>query len=139
MCSRPIGAPTLKYVSGGRRLLYADIIALSVAMVFGAVHCTAWSYVFPTLTEQRMWRACAIAIAAIPLPMAVAFAVFDPFRATYGTSGLYDYAQLTCMALGALLYIPARIVLLVLSFTTLRHLPLSAYQTVQWTTWIPHI
>ncbi|KZP11769.1 hypothetical protein FIBSPDRAFT_937362 [Athelia psychrophila] len=112
--------------------LYADIIALIVAMVFGAVHCVAWSYVFPSLAERRMWRVCAITIAAIPLPMAAAFAVSDPFN------GPSLYSMLS-MAIGALLYISARILLLVLSFTTLRHLPLSAFQTVQWTTWIPHV
>ncbi|KZP14052.1 hypothetical protein FIBSPDRAFT_921454 [Athelia psychrophila] len=127
------------YADDGPLPLYADIIALSVAMVFGAVHCAAWSFAFPSLEQQKMWRVCAIAIAAIPLPMAVAFAVFNPFHASYRTSGFSDYAQVTCMALGALLYIPARMILLVLSFTTLRQLPLSAYQTVQWTTWIPHV
>ncbi|KZP03664.1 hypothetical protein FIBSPDRAFT_844731 [Athelia psychrophila] len=116
----------------GHLPLYADIIALSIAMVFGAVHCAAWSYSFPSLAERRMWRVCAIAIAAIPLPMAAAFAVSDPFN---GTS-LYGMLS---MALGALLYICARIILLVLSFTTLRHLPLSAFETIQWTTWIPHV
>ncbi|KZP11759.1 hypothetical protein FIBSPDRAFT_837278 [Athelia psychrophila] len=113
--------------------LYADIIALTVAMIFGAVHCAAWSYVFPSLAEQQMWRVCAIAVTAIPLPMTAAFAVSNPFgvRPTY--------TAVFCMAVGALLYISARIMLLILSFTTLRHLSPSAYQTVQWTTWIPHI
>ncbi|KZP03661.1 hypothetical protein FIBSPDRAFT_844729 [Athelia psychrophila] len=119
--------------SDGRLPLYADIIALMVAMVFGVVHCAAWSYVFPSLAERWMWRVCAIAIAAIPLPMAAAFAVSNPF------GGRPGYIVVFCMALGALLYISARILLLVLSFTTLRHLPLSAFQTVQWTMWIPHI
>ncbi|KZP11765.1 hypothetical protein FIBSPDRAFT_937359 [Athelia psychrophila] len=117
----------------GNLPLYADIIALTVAMVFGAVHCAAWSYVFPSLAEQCMWRVCAIAITAIPLPMAVAFAVSDPFSATPA------HAAVFFMALGALLYISARGILVVLSFTTLRHLEPSAFQTVQWTTWIPHI
>ncbi|KZP10918.1 hypothetical protein FIBSPDRAFT_837989 [Athelia psychrophila] len=113
--------------------LYADIIALTVAMVFGAVHCAAWSYVFSSLAEQWMWRVCAIAIAAIPLPMAAAFAVSDPFAENP------PHIAMVFMALGALLYILARMILLVLSFTTLRHLPPSAFQTVQWTTWIPHL
>lgn len=120
--------------------LQADVISLSVAMVFGAVHCAAWSYAFPSLAEKQMWRACAIAIAAIPLPMAGMFAIFNPFRAlAHGTGRIEKYLQVALMALCGLLYIIARIFLLVLSFTTLRHLPLSAYQTVQWTTWIPHI
>ncbi|KZP06160.1 hypothetical protein FIBSPDRAFT_764841 [Athelia psychrophila] len=107
--------------------LHADIIALSVAMVFGAVHCAAWSYAFPSLEQQKMWRVCAITITAIPLPMAVYLGSFSGFL------------KVIFMALGALLYILARSILLVLALTTLHQLPLSAYQTVQWTTWIPHI
>jgi hypothetical protein len=36
-------------------------------------------------------------------------------------------------------YVVARITLLVLAFTSLRSLPPEAYQTVRWTTFIPHI
>ncbi|KAF7973375.1 hypothetical protein HWV62_15467 [Athelia sp. TMB] len=118
--------------------LHADIIALSVAMVFGAVHCAAWSYAFPSPTEKVLWRASALAITAIPIPMAAAFALFDPFAAADVPSGS-EYIPLVCMALGGLLYIPARILLLALSLSTLRNLPLSAFQTVQWTTFVPHI
>ncbi|KAF7973384.1 hypothetical protein HWV62_15485 [Athelia sp. TMB] len=117
--------------------LRADIIALSVAMVFGAVHCTAWSYAFPSPTEKALWRASALAITAIPIPMAAAFAVFSPF-ATADTS-ISGHITMGCMALGGLLYVPARMVLLALSLSTLRNLPLSAFQTVQWTTFVPHI
>ncbi|KZP06522.1 hypothetical protein FIBSPDRAFT_1053492 [Athelia psychrophila] len=123
--------------TGNNLPLYADIIALAVAMVFGAVHCAAWSYVFPSLAERWTWRVCAITITAIPLPMAGAFGVFNPID-RYAISFL-DYTIGFFMALGALLYIIARILLLILAFTTLHDLPLSAYKTVQWTTWIPHI
>lgn len=117
--------------------LQADIISLSVAMLFGAVHCAAWSYAFPSLAEKQMWRACAIAITAIPLPMAGMFVVLKPLDGFHWD--LIHFLQSFIMTLSGLLYIIARIFLLVLSFTTLRNLPLSAYQTVQWTTWIPHI
>ena len=38
-----------------------------------------------------------------------------------------------------ILYILARAVTLVLAFTSLRDLPPGAYETVYWTTFIPHI
>ncbi|KAF7973379.1 hypothetical protein HWV62_15475 [Athelia sp. TMB] len=119
--------------------LHADIIALSVAMVFGAVHCAAWSYAFPSPTEKVLWRASALAITLIPIPMVAAFAVFDPFWATGDPDRLSEYIPVACMALGGLLYIPARILLIALSLSTLRNPPLSAFQTVQWTTFVPHI
>ncbi|KAF7969708.1 hypothetical protein HWV62_26168 [Athelia sp. TMB] len=49
----------------------ADIIALLVAMAFGAVHCIAWSYAFRSRAELLMWRASAIAIIAIPAGLLV--------------------------------------------------------------------
>ncbi|KZP11718.1 hypothetical protein FIBSPDRAFT_837244 [Athelia psychrophila] len=109
-------------------ILFGDIIALMVAMVFGAVHCAAWSYTFPSLEQQKMWRVCAIAIAAIPLPMAGAFAVYNPI--TSAPRKYFEYTIAFFMALRALLYIVARLLLLILSLTTLHNLPLSAHQTV---------
>ena len=40
---------------------------------------------------------------------------------------------------GGTLYIIARAVTLVLAFMSLRELPLGTYETVHWTTFIPHI
>ena len=40
---------------------------------------------------------------------------------------------------GIILYIIARAVTLVLAFTSLRELPPGAYETVHWTTFIPHV
>ncbi|KZP34003.1 hypothetical protein FIBSPDRAFT_943080 [Athelia psychrophila] len=121
-----------------RFTLYANISGLMATVVFGALHCTAWSYNFPSFAERLMWRACALFITAIPVPMGAAFLVFDPSRTT-ARSGLSAYIRQLCMALCVLLYILARIFLLVLSFSTLRRLPPSAYQSVQWTKFIPHV
>ncbi|KAF7970316.1 hypothetical protein HWV62_24388 [Athelia sp. TMB] len=126
------------FSNNGNIPFHADVIALSVAMVFGAIHCAAWSYTFPSLAEKTSWRASALAISVIPIPMVAALALFDPFSATVGTN-FFDRIVIFCMGLCGLLYIIARIILLTISFTTLRHLPLSAFQTVQWTTFVPHI
>lgn len=39
----------------------------------------------------------------------------------------------------AIVYVAARLTLITLSFTSLKSLPFGAYQTVQWTTFVPHI
>lgn len=115
----------------------ADMIALAVAMVFGAVHCAAWSYSFPSHMEQHMWRASAISIVAVPVAMLLTFAL-DKL-----VDWLFDTAQTVVLATGctvcAIVYIAARLMLLFLSFSTLRSLPFAAYQTVLWTTFIPHV
>ncbi|KIJ58913.1 hypothetical protein HYDPIDRAFT_119057, partial [Hydnomerulius pinastri MD-312] len=107
--------------------IIADVIALFAAMVFGGIHMVAWSYAFPSTTEMLIWRASAIAIVVIPfsIPLLFALAIF---------ANIFDY-DFIAVALHAmiipfgLLYIPARLLLLVVSFTTLRSLPLEAYQT----------
>ncbi|KIJ63939.1 hypothetical protein HYDPIDRAFT_112418 [Hydnomerulius pinastri MD-312] len=116
--------------------LIADVIALFAAMVFGAIHMVAWSYAFPSATEVLIWRASAIAIVVIPFSMPLFFAL-GAFADSFDT--FITGALLVTTILLGLLYIPARLLLLVISFTTLRSLPLEAYQTVQWTLSIPHI
>ncbi|KZP14066.1 hypothetical protein FIBSPDRAFT_960009 [Athelia psychrophila] len=135
-----------------KKTFWSGIIGLAIAMVFGAIHFAAWSFAFPTPVERWAWRVCAIAIVAIPLALTVALVVFKVFNPVdppiptdpdlpirTGHRAYTYHIPLICMPLCALLYIPARILLLGLSFSTLRHLPLSAYQTIQWTSFIPHI
>ncbi|KAG2104337.1 uncharacterized protein F5147DRAFT_703936 [Suillus discolor] len=40
--------------------------ALSMATIFGGIHCLAWPFTFVTHEEQLLWRICALAITGIP-------------------------------------------------------------------------
>lgn len=64
--------------------LVADIIALVVAIAFGAVHYIAWFYAFPSHIEQLMWRAAVISIVAIPVIMALGIVVISGVSGTLG-------------------------------------------------------
>ncbi|KAI0059806.1 hypothetical protein BV25DRAFT_1828514 [Artomyces pyxidatus] len=114
---------------------YADIIALFAAMVFGAVHCAAWHYVFPSSVEKSIWRISSLAIIAlpgimlVPILLKLAGVVFEP-------SGIVVFPFI--FALCAPGYVAARLLLLAVSFTTLRTIPPDAYRAVQWTLRIPH-
>ena len=122
----------------GNDFLTADGIVLLVGVCFGAIHCIAWVFSFPTHTELLMWRISSVAITAIP--------IYIPFMMGLGTwlgdmnfenpgSTILYFGPLS----GGILYIIARAVTLVLAFTSLRDLPPGAYQTVHWTTFIPHV
>ena len=106
-----------------------------VTMVFGGIHCIAWSFAFPSSTEQLLWRISSIAITGIPLAVAGIVFIHDqlvdgnPVKTIFNITGL----------LLLILYPVSRILLLVLSLSTLRSLPPTAYQTVQWTTFLPHV
>ncbi|KZP34023.1 hypothetical protein FIBSPDRAFT_943096 [Athelia psychrophila] len=114
-------------------VLLADFIALLIALIFGAVHCIAWSFTFPSHVEQHLWRISSTAIVAVPFIFIILIGLlaFESKR--------FSKVAVVGAVLGIPCYIVARVVLLVLAFTTLRSLPLDAYQTVHWLTFLPHV
>ena len=122
----------------GEYVLIADFMVLGIGVCFGAIHCIAWHFSFPTPTELLMWRISSVAITAvpvyIPLMMGLGFLLSNTDFDTFGDAVLYFGPSS-----GGILYIIARAVTLILAFTSLRDLPPGAYQTVHWTTFIPHV
>ena len=119
-------------------VLIADFTVFGVGVCFGAIHCVAWLFSLPTHTELLIWRISSIAITAvpiyIPLMLGLCFLLTHMEFEESSTTLLY-FGPLS----GGILYILARVVTLVLAFTSLRDLPPGAYDTVHWTTFIPHI
>ena len=95
---------------------------LGVGVCFGAI---------PTHSELLIWRISCVAITVVPIYIFFGYAL-----ATMMDSTSLDVI-LTLRA--TILYILARAVTLVLAFKSLRELPPGAYETVHWTTLIPHI
>lgn len=114
-------------------IITADVIALVFAMIFGAVHCGAWSLAFPSHIEQLLWRTASMVLVGVPGIYLLLMGLY-----AFGEQLLVKYMLLISLV-GIPLYILARITLLVLMFTTLRSLPPTALETVHWTTFIPHI
>lgn len=115
-----------------------------VAITFGAIHCIAWSFPFPTATERMLWRIASIITITSPVVVAgwgtimeaAGFALSKAFRLRRGDNGEPSGAPTLGLSM---VYIFARLALLVLAFTSLRCLPPGVYTTVNWTTFIPHI
>ncbi|KAF7984873.1 hypothetical protein HWV62_10853 [Athelia sp. TMB] len=133
-CSR---VPTFWAGRANEEVIPADIIALLVAMVFGAVHCIAWYDESQSPLEQQLWRASAIAI--ITTPAAFVLVLLLAFLLEKFSDEFAVIAIGFLWVLMALIYAAARLVLIVISFTSLSMLPVAAYQSVQWTTFVPHI
>jgi hypothetical protein len=112
---------------------HATLIASTIATLFGAIHCIAWSFEFGSHTEKWLWCLSSLAITSIPLIFFIGFR-FD----THLEEGV-RYLSFPFILLGGILYVLARILSLLLPFVSLRSLPPEAYQTVRWTTFIPHI
>ena len=115
----------------------ADMIVLGVGVFFGAIHCIAWSFSFPTYIELLIWRISSIIITAVPVYIPLIF-----FLGAWLENMDFDkFATVLFLALlsGGIPYIAARAITLVLAFTSLRELPSGAFDTVHWTTFIPHV
>ena len=114
-------------------VFFANIIVLGVGVCFGAIHCIAWHFSFPTHAELSIWRISCVAITAVPIYMPLMFFFI-------GISGdIIGAIALISVFPAGMLYILARVFTLALAFTSLRGLPPGAFDTVHWTTFIPHI
>jgi hypothetical protein len=118
----------------------AFVISLFMAAIFGAIHCIAWPFLFPSHTEKLLWRASCVAILAYPIILALLLLVR---RLEKHLNKRVESASLSILFVlvfvGNPAYIVARVFLLVVAFTALRSLPPEAYETVPWTNLIPHI
>jgi len=133
-------------------------------VIFGSLHCLAWDIHFPTWIEQLLWRISAICIAVIPpigtlfyhqltehsaaqslWPFARFFFSRDShYYKSYHTMKLgwkqyLDAVSTIVMSLLAILYVAARLTLIVEAFTCLRSMPDGVHEGVNWTTYIPHL
>ena len=115
----------------------ADVIVLGVGICFGAIHCIAWSFSFPAHVELLIWRISCVAITSVPVYIPLMFVLARWLEnMDFDRSGTVFFGGPLS---GGILYIIARAATLVLAFSSLRDLPPGAYETVYWTTFIPHV
>jgi hypothetical protein len=112
--------------------IWVFVAELVTAVIFGGIHIIAWKFVFPTQVEQIMWRASAIVVTAAPIASVIVVAMF---------AGVLTAVAAARVAWDAIImiYIVARLILLTISFSSLRALPPGAFVAVNWTTFIPHV
>jgi hypothetical protein len=107
------------------------LTSAAVGIIFGGIHCTAWRFQFPSYIEQHLWRISAVSVTGGPLLMAL-FLGFGSQVDSISTLSVFAFLLLL------ILYIVARLALLVLSFMTLRSLPPGAFRAADWARFIPH-
>lgn len=100
--------------------------------VFGVVHIAFWDITLPTNIELWLWRASIISCLVIPILLTLVFYVGHDASKKRFLWGV-------CMHSLILAYILCRIYMLVENFVSLRALPSSAFDTVHWLSFVPHI
>ncbi|KIK08796.1 hypothetical protein K443DRAFT_84407, partial [Laccaria amethystina LaAM-08-1] len=110
------------------------VVCTFFGVVFGSIHCIAWAFTFPSHVERMLWRTASLIVTCVPLLNALLCILYSSV-----SESLWNSAVEYSIAAGFVLYGLARMVLLVQAFTSLRALTPLAYETVQWTLFIPHI
>ena len=119
----------------------AVLLILGVGVCFGAIHCIAWHFSFPTHAELSIWRMSSVAMTAVPsyIPLTLLLAKWlEDMDFDTASDIIGGIVGLSIFPAG-ILYIVARVFTLALAFMSLRDLPHGAFDTVHWTTFIPHV
>lgn len=140
------------------------IMLLLAGSIYGLVHLIAWNGPFTSLVQRWMWRGSCLIIASPIVIVMIGYSAFklyeNHFRRDYwpyfifaprcippriildlGPSGSTQWGivESGILALLALIYLAARVFLLVECFINLSQLPPEVYQVPQWAQYIPHL
>ncbi|KIK51326.1 hypothetical protein GYMLUDRAFT_110960, partial [Collybiopsis luxurians FD-317 M1] len=116
-------------------------IAYGAAILFGAIHCAAWAFAFPSAVERVSWRISSVIVTGAPLYLAFMMYLNDTNKWDLPSpwKGLLRYTIYGFGFVLSVVYILSQITLIVLPFLALRDLPTAAFENVEWTSFIPHI
>ncbi|KAJ7752865.1 hypothetical protein B0H16DRAFT_780691 [Mycena metata] len=109
---------------------------LGVGSIFRGIHCAAWNALFPSMAEMWIWRISSVYIAADPVLITLLAVAADKWAPN---NDIADAVFAILFMVGPVVYPLFRLFLIILSFTTLRSLPPSAFVDVNWSNYIPHL
>ncbi|KIK53920.1 hypothetical protein GYMLUDRAFT_178172, partial [Collybiopsis luxurians FD-317 M1] len=105
-------------------------------VMFGAIHCAAWTSKFPSTAEEVLWKVCSLLVTCVPMYLAWVNIIVN----IHPNLPTWVWRSIKWVSMGTLfMYILARLSLIVQSFVSLRDLPPGIFKAVQWTNFIPHI
>ena len=133
-----------------------------VAAIFGALHCIAWNFHFPSDIEQLLWRIGSLTITLIPsvpfvyYPLALIARLLKFLKGRYGfhlsipfislPQSVKEAVAMTLVVImvflagaGLVAYMLARLLLLTQAVMLLRKQPESAFYAINWSNFLPHI
>jgi len=115
---------------------FAGLIGFIVSVIFGGIHCIAWSLGFPSVPEEYVWRASAVATTTIPFILGL--------TGVFASAGscpheFFKFLVPLILYFSILVYCLSRAALLILPFLALRSLAPGSLLDFKWSSFIPHI
>ncbi|TFK70474.1 hypothetical protein BDN72DRAFT_818680 [Pluteus cervinus] len=135
-------------------LLRIRLMSCLIGMIFAGIHFIAWDSHFPTHVELLFWRSASLVVLVVPFLVGLLGIVlrdyeFDPGenerpeyeRKRYGPvfTAILRPIRWVLYILGPILYILARVSLIVQALISLRDLQPTVFQNIAWTSYIPHL
>ena len=110
-------------------------LAVLCPTVFGAVHVASWNFRLPSDVELWMWRGSSLSC----LVLGTTVACFMLLSAYDKLPSWFNGSSTKLFPFVGPLYIIVRAYMIVEVFLSLRALPPSAFQSVQWLSFVPHV
>ena len=120
--------------SGLSELMTLIVFGLCPA-IFGAIHVASWNIRLLSTAEQWLWRASALYCSTASMLLVVS----DFLCTFHEDKPWFQNAPTGAMVAIIIVYPIARLYMIVEVFLSLRALPQSAYEEVQWSSFVPHI
>lgn len=124
------GRDLLPMPASNRRAINGSILLIPV--VFGAIHVASWNITLPSQLESRMWPVSTLYCLVGPI---IIYLFSFYLNHDFISDNTFPFFCFT-LVIG---YIIVRIFMLVEIFISLRALPASAFESVNWSGFIPHI
>jgi hypothetical protein len=153
---RPMAKRVPTFYPGKSKKLFhwqGALAGIVVATIFGGIHCIAWNYQFlwtepapaaydntSNPAELFLWRIACLIITVFPVFIWGLAVIIEGLK-SLDNHFAHAVSIIPVLAGGicGLLYVLARITLLVLAYKSLDVLPHEAYRDVYWTSFIPHV
>ncbi|KAI1481989.1 hypothetical protein F4774DRAFT_350985 [Daldinia eschscholtzii] len=112
--------------------------------LYGGIHLTAWNSDFPSLSEQWIWKiSCFIIMGLIPLfaiTLGVLIMISTPLQNLGGfINSLFLFLEIMVCIINIIVFIAARLYIVIEVFISLRCVPIGVYLTPSWLQMIPHV
>ena len=101
---------------------------------FGIIHVASWNTRLPSNVEQWMWR-----LSSVYCLFGGLFIVILIQRLIEISSWVPGIVHMSCASFLIIVYIIVRMYMIVEVFLSLRALPRSAFESVQWSSFVPHL